>query len=875
MKYTSRLRKATVIVFFLVFAFASSQALAASGVYPVAPEKGIQSISYTISGANLSSYNDTMDPGLGRLYRGTLGTGTLRAQGTVTANEYLRTARIFVSIQLGGGVDSNLESEIQLDLGASEQKNFDVSVAIPVVLTDAIKTYGANVAISVVVDRYIGENGPSAGRLTVSAIIDAPPSTPGNHAPTVSLNFTPAQPVVGSPINFVASAADADGDTLIYAWYLDGALQSGATTTTVNWSQPSVGAHALKVVVSDGKGGEADATASFTVTNPGAEPYVIAPGYQEGEGEAWGFVDKVTINGQDVAGITKTLLYTGSRIKTGPGVEIILRTSSGAVIRVKSDTTYETAVRDFQPSRREVIGRLVDGVSEFYWPTGHAGAAKFRVDTNRVVVGIKGTTFAVSQINDVSTVSVQEGVVQVTNLDTGAVTQVGAGQSLTAANTGGYVNGAYNYYIPFFSSTNGNWTGLGLANNNSGATARAQVTVYNQQGSRLSTTKKLIAAGGQESLPVTGAPNATGWMLVNAHQPLSGLAFIGFNGSKVLMADIPFVAELATNLVIPHVAQDVTWDTSILICNPNNTQVDVDLELVDEAGWSQGIESMKLPALGSGEYQLATLFPGATRKKGKVLVTAHSDVVTAKVAAFALYNDLKNGGAYYAGINAVAEEPDFRLSTPTFSYYLPFFSSENGNWTGLGLANPDIFGTTEAQIKIFNEAGTVQAGNTVTVPIWGQLALPLAPPTVSRGWIQVDANGPLSGLAFIGTGGYPSLMADIPFVESLSRKLVVPHVAQDTTWDTTLLLCNPDARAAASVQIVSQNLLGEVSGTVNRVIAALGSASYGLSSLFPGHPKISGKIELTSSTGLAGFALYSNKKSGGSYFAGINAEAND
>jgi len=301
--------------------------------------------------------------------------------------------------------------------------------------------------------------------------------------------------------------------------------------------------------------------------------------------------------------------------------------------------------------------------------------------------------------------------------------------------------------------------------------------------------------------------------------------------------------------------------------NLNKAQIYVYLELVDENGFSQGIESMELPALGSGEYHLATLFAGATRKQGKILITASSGV-----AAFALYSDLKSGESHYAGINAVAEEPNFRFSTSTFSYYLPYFSSENGSWIGLGLANPDIFGPTETRITVYNEAGTTQSGSTVTVPIWGQLALPLSPPSVKRGWIQVDANGPLSGLAFVGTGDNPSLMADIPFVENLSRTLLVPHVAQDVTWDTTLLLCNPAAQAA-SVRIVNLNLLGEVGGTVNRIIAAQGSASYGLSSLFPSHPKISGKIEITSSTGLAGFALYSNKKSGGSYFAGINAEA--
>ncbi len=114
-------------------------------------------------------------------------------------------------------------------------------------------------------------------------------------------------------------------------------------------------------------------------------------------------------------------------------------------------------------------------------------------------------------------------------------------------------------------------------------------------------------------------------------------------------------------------------------------------------------------------------------------------------------------------------------------------------------------------------------------------------------------------------------MADIPFVENLSRKLVVPHVAQDTTWDTALLLCNPTAQRA-SVRIVNIDQRGQIGAVVDKTIAAQGSARYELSTLFADHPKIGGKLEITSSTTLAGFALYSNNKSGGSYFAGINAE---
>jgi len=870
MKHGLSLRIAFFITFCFIFCFTSSRALAVTGVYPVEPKFGIQSVSYTISGANLTSFTDVTSGFVGRNYKGTLGTGVLRVQGTVTATDNMRSAYMKVFVGLGAG-GNGCSKEYEVRFGRGEQVSFDVSIPIPADLTNCgIKDFGASFSIFINSFEYIDKDGwRSSGTFDISGNVRASTTAPNNHPPTVTLNHSPEQPTVGNTVNFIASAADADGDNLSYAWYFDGVLQNGAVTNTVNWSQPSIGAHTLRVVVNDGKGGEAEDTTSFTVTNPGAEPYVIAPGYNEGEGEGWGFVDKVIINGQEVAGITQTILYNGSRVKTGPGVEIILRTSFGAVTRITENSTYEVEVRRFAITPTTVVvGRLIDGIGEFYWPKGHAGAEKFQVSTNRIVVGIKGTTFTVSQINDVSSVSVQEGVVQVTNLDTGTITQVSAGSSLTAADKGGYVNGAYNYYVPSYSSTNGNWTGLGLANNNSSASALVQVSVYHRDGHLLKTEKKLIAVGGQEALPVAGELNANGWMLVNSHQPLSGLAFISANGTPALMADIPFVNKLSTDLVIPHVAQDNLWDTSILICNPHQNENEIYFELVDTNGISQGIESRQLPPMGSGKYPLSSLFPGVSLETGKIIVTSFTE----GIAAFALYSNRKSpNGSYYAGINAVDSGSFFRLATPTFAYYLPYFSSANKDWTGLALTNVDMLGKVEPQITIYNESGTVQSSTKVDINIWGQTAFALKPPTINRGWIQVNSDGPLNGLAFIGTGGTPSLMADIPFVKSLSTNLVIPHVAQDATWDTTLLLCNPAAQSA-TIRIVNFNQLGEIGAVVNKTIAAQGSARYELSTLFTGHPEIGGKINITSTTGLAGFALYSNKKSGGSYFAGINAE---
>ena len=115
------------------------------------------------------------------------------------------------------------------------------------------------------------------------------------------------------------------------------------------------------------------------------------------------------------------------------------------------------------------------------------------------------------------------------------------------------------------------------------------------------------------------------------------------------MADIPFVSDLADCLVIPHIAQDNNWGTSVLICNPQAVPVVVTLTYVDRNGESKGEQSFSLAIHGSSEYDLSELSNVAM--SGKVYIEA-----SGKIAAFALYSELKSGGTYYAGINAMSCE---------------------------------------------------------------------------------------------------------------------------------------------------------------------------------------------------------------------------
>jgi PKD repeat protein len=85
-------------------------------------------------------------------------------------------------------------------------------------------------------------------------VVDADCGVDPNAAPVVTASRTPAGTVnTGDPVAFTASATDADGDALTYAW----GFGDGGTSTQQNPSHTyaAPGTYSAKVTVSDGKGG--------------------------------------------------------------------------------------------------------------------------------------------------------------------------------------------------------------------------------------------------------------------------------------------------------------------------------------------------------------------------------------------------------------------------------------------------------------------------------------------------------------------------------------------------------------------------------------------------------------------------------------------
>ncbi len=123
-------------------------------------------------------------------------------------------------------------------------------------------TYAAKVTVS------DGKGGTATQTLSVVV-------TQGNRAPTVVAARTPTGTIApGAAVAFTATGTDLDGDTLTYAWDFGDTTSSTQQNPTKTF--PNAGTYAVKVTVSDGKGGTGQATLSVVVAGANLDPTVTA-----------------------------------------------------------------------------------------------------------------------------------------------------------------------------------------------------------------------------------------------------------------------------------------------------------------------------------------------------------------------------------------------------------------------------------------------------------------------------------------------------------------------------------------------------------------------------------------------------------------------
>jgi len=220
-------------------------------------------------------------------------------------------------------------------------------------------------------------------------------------------------------------------------------------------------------------------------------------------------------------------------------------------------------------------------------------------------------------------------------------------ENINDQNTG-FTAQSFTYYLPLFTFSNQYLIGVGISNSSASEQANVLITVFGSNGQIILTDTMRIVPDGQETKVLYTESNRQGWSRIISNQPLTGVCFMiaAGAGSDNFMADIAFSRKVYTDLHVPHVSSDNSWDTHLFIANPNDFEETVYIDVVTSDGKLTASSSKKIVALGSTDFSLSSLLQGKTLIGGKVKMFASKGFV-----AFVLYTNIKTGARSFAGIS--------------------------------------------------------------------------------------------------------------------------------------------------------------------------------------------------------------------------------
>lgn len=212
----------------------------------------------------------------------------------------------------------------------------------------------------------------------------------------------------------------------------------------------------------------------------------------------------------------------------------------------------------------------------------------------------------------------------------------------------GFPDQSFTYYLPLFMYSDDYLTGVGISNSSVSRQANVVINIFDNIGEIIYKETLSVPPDGQKTKILYTENNCQGWSKIVSDQPLTGVCFMiaAGSGTDNFMADIAFSPRTYTDLHVPHVSSDNSWDTHLFVANPNDFEETVYIDVITSEGILIDSSSKKIVALGSTDFTLSSLLHGKPIVGGKVKMFASTGFV-----AFALYSNIKSGARSFAGIN--------------------------------------------------------------------------------------------------------------------------------------------------------------------------------------------------------------------------------
>lgn len=212
-------------------------------------------------------------------------------------------------------------------------------------------------------------------------------------------------------------------------------------------------------------------------------------------------------------------------------------------------------------------------------------------------------------------------------------------------------------------------------------------------------------------------------------------------------------------------------------------------------------------------------------------------------------------------------------STHPREVIIPVFKHQPDYWSGLGISNLSAAKQATVTVTVYNSSGSRLTTESKTIPANGQSSFLVGTKLNEDGWIKINSDQELAGLCFLGEyeiNDVDYYLANVPFTDTVSKLLLIPHVAQNSQWDTVVCLANPNG-AIARVTLTYTSKNGSASIPYTTTIPANGSKEVSVETIANSSDVKGGRVTISSTQSLTAFALYNNLKTGRSGYAGITA----